>query len=332
MGVFRHCFIFSLAALMLTVAYPAEGYAGERRARAAAPRSGEARAEGGSREETRAEERRYDEFPMQFSDMGKYDQIAMEPYRDRYDDLPLEEKAELYAKQFAFMQGRAPVFSPEILALIYPDEYAAEPEEEEEADEPEEESGGRRRPDAAGRPAREAGPAPEFYDALPMRFGDMDRYDQIAMEPYRDRYDALPVAEKVRLYGRQFEFMRNRKPNFHPDVLSQVDMYDQALEATNAIEAKKFLYKPPTPKKKRPPKPPEPERSPEEIALEALPGPWEQNRPAPEPEPIVEEPDEDDPGYVVKPDGTLARPDDLRMENLRQGWNAVDVMRGLRGR
>lgn len=175
------------------------------------------------------------------------------------------------------------------------------------------------------------------YDPLPLSFDEMNRYDQIAMEPYRSRYDAMSMAEKADVYGKQFEFMRNRKPNFDPAIMSMMESYQEAKAAPSAYKAKQFMYKPATPKRRLPkPRQPPPEaaaaepRRPANL-LEALPGPWEQ-APQPEPEPEPEEIVEAEELEPEQPSGPEYPQDGLRMENLRRGWNAIDVMRGSRKR
>lgn len=172
--------------------------------------------------------------------------------------------------------------------------------------------------------ARGAGARAGRYDPLPMRFEEMDRYDQIAMEPYRDRYDDMSIAEKADLYGRQFEAMRNRKPNFDPAISELVDSYRETREATSAYDAKRFMYKPATPKRPSPAgrsAAAAPGRGGNPLA--SLSGPWERS-PQPEPEPEPE-------ARTGQPTGAYPK-DALRMENLRQGWNAADVLRGSRQR
>lgn len=161
--------------------------------------------------------------------------------------------------------------------------------------------------DAPESPEGRGGP----YDPLPMFFADMDQYEQIAMEPYRDKYDTMPVAEKARVYGSQFAFMHDREPNFDPAVAETVRK--SATETLSAYEAKQFLYKPATPK---PPRPTEAEQAGD--VLKGLPGPWEANRP-----PEAKDPQEG---------RQRQQADDRRMETLRQGWSARDVLRGRRER
>lgn len=250
----------------------------------------------------------YDELPLNYGDMNRYDQIAMEPYRDSYDELPVDEKARLYGKQFEYMRGREPNFDP---AALNPAARGAEESDDAEYEEVEErQTGGRVAVDDAE------------YDQLPMWFDDMGKYDQIAMEPYRDKYDAMPVGQKARVYGPQFEFMRGRKPNFHPDVMAQMDQLETAETAdgpVSSFEAKQYLYKPVQPKKRRPGI----SASQEEL-LGALSGPWEKAPPA--------EVADSEPDRSAGPQPAGRRRPDRRMESLREGWNAADVLRGARER
>ncbi|MCD8351133.1 MAG: hypothetical protein LUC93_11040 [Planctomycetaceae bacterium] len=141
------------------------------------------------------------------------------------------------------------------------------------------------------------------YDQLPLSFEEMDEYDQIAMEPYRDRYDTMLLAEKAKAYAVVFEFMRDRPPNYPPEVAGEVERYDAAANAESAYEAKQHLYKaPPPPRQSRPGI----TRS-EGQLLKALPGPWEK---AAEEEKEAER-------YQS---GGL-------MESLRYGFNAIDRVR-----
>ncbi|MCD7895317.1 MAG: hypothetical protein LUG50_01430 [Planctomycetaceae bacterium] len=162
------------------------------------------------------------------------------------------------------------------------------------------------------RPERRERAAPR-YDPLPLRFADMDQYDQIAMEPYRDRYDRLSIGEKASLYGQQFEFMRGRPPRFDPRVSIEAERFREASQATDIVAKRQSMYKPALEK----PRAPRPEEQAEAL-LGTLPGPWEQVAAAAAPPP-------DEPNYH---DFDA----DNRMENLRQGWNAMDVIRGRRQR
>lgn len=176
------------------------------------------------------------------------------------------------------------------------------------------------------------------YDVLPMRYADMNKYDKIAMEPFRNRYDSMSVAEKAEVYSKQFEYMRNRKPNFDPAILNSMDALEESKAATSAFDAKRHLYKPAVPKKRRPRPTPAPEPPPQPAErqpanlLEALPGPWESMappEPPPEPEPPEPEFEEE---FIEEPSGPEYPDDHLRLENLRRGWDAVDVLRGRRRR
>ncbi len=142
----------------------------------------------------------------------------------------------------------------------------------------------------------------------------MDQYDQIAMEPYRDRYDRLSIGEKASLYGQQFEFMRGRPPRFDPRVSIEAERFREASQATDIVAKRQSMYKPALKK----PRAPRPEEQAEAL-LGTLPGPWEQEEAA------AAAPPPDEPNYH---DFDA----DNRMENLRQGWNAMDVIRGRRQR
>ncbi len=231
----------------------------------------------------------YDVLPLRFADMDQYDQMAMEPYRDRYDTLSIDEKVALYGQQFESMHGRRPRFDPRATGEMPP-----EPE---------------RRTDRRER----AEHTDTNYDVLPLRFADMDQYDQMAMEPYRERYDRLSVGEKASLYGKQFEFMRGRPPRFDPRVSIEAERFMEASQATDIVAKRQSMYKPALAK----PRAPRPEEQ-SEALLGALPGPWEQEAPPPPP-------DDEEPTYHDFDE-------DNRMESLRQGWNAMDVIRGRRQR
>ncbi len=166
------------------------------------------------------------------------------------------------------------------------------------------------------------------YDVLPMRYKDMSKYDQIALEPYRDRYDNMTVGEKAKVYAQAFQFMRNRQPRFDPKVTMEFTRFKTASKSKNAIVSKQYMYKPPVPKKKIKKKP-EVTEQPADALLGSLPGPWE-HAPPPPPEPEPEEVEEEEPATPMPSYQDYA--DDNRMENLRQGWNAKDVLRGRRNR
>ncbi len=168
------------------------------------------------------------------------------------------------------------------------------------------------------------------YDVLPLRYKDMSKYDQIALEPYRDRYDHMPVGEKAKVYAQAFEFMRNRPPKFDPKVTMEFSRFKTAAKSKNAVASKQYMYKPPVPKKKIKKKPEVPGQTPDAL-LGSLPGPWEQApQPAPESDSESEEVAEEEPEAQLPSYRDYA--DDNRMENLRQGWNAKDVLRGRRNR
>lgn len=285
----------------------------------------------------------YDPLPLSYADMNHYDQIAMEPFRNSYDSMSIARKAQVYGSQFEFMYNRKPNFDPLVLNPP-PSRGASELDLDEDDFYQDAEVVDMSRSDAA-RPRIQ-------YDPLPLTFAEMNPYDKIAMEPFRNRYDSMSVAQKAAVYGRQFEFMRNRKPNFDPDLLDSWESEDfepsrfstdpidshsyQPAKPVSAYEAKRNLYKPATPKKRRPkPKPrPDPQHSqqPDRPAhlLEALPGPWEKVEAEVEPEPEYEEEFEED--FDSDPDTPTYQRDNPRMENLRRGWNAADIMRGVRKR
>ncbi|MCC8166275.1 MAG: hypothetical protein LIQ31_09025, partial [Planctomycetes bacterium] len=248
------------------------------------------RPEPGSRPERRDRPDRpegpYDVLPLRFADMDQFDQMAMEPYQDRYDSLSIEEKAALYGQQFEYMRGRPPRFAPQASGeaeRTAPAERRPEPGN---------------RPERRDRPDRPEGP----YDVLPLRFADMDQYDQIAMEPYRDRYDRLSIGEKASLYGQQFEFMRGRPPRFDPRVSIEAERFQEAAQATDIVAKRQSMYKPALEK----PRAPRPDEQ-SQALLGALPGPWEQEAPPP-------------PSTTTMDDPTYHDFDsDNRMENLRHG-------------
>lgn len=160
-------------------------------------------------------------------------------------------------------------------------------------------------------------------DVLPMRFADMNQYDQIAMEPYRDKYDSLPLVEKADLYAKQFEFMRNRPPRFEPEIMSLLNSYSSpegSKTAASAYRAKQHLYKPATPKAPTARSTREQASRQRPDGMPVLSGPWS-SEPATPDDSEPETPPPATPRYSS--DGT-------RMENLRRGWNAADVMRGSR--
>lgn len=186
----------------------------------------EAEADGGGDffdpEPARPEES-HDPFPRRAADMSEYDSIALEPYLERYDGLPLHERADLYAGQFEFMNGRPPVFSADDARAI--EESRARPRASPEKKKPEKGRGRRNRNSREPAPPPQAppeDPAPASYDALPRAMADMDEYERIAMSPYRDRYDVLPLHERAELYARQFEALRDRPPRFSPEDSEEI--------------------------------------------------------------------------------------------------------------
>lgn len=141
------------------------------------------------------------------------------------------------------------------------------------------------------------------HDPLPARFDALSQYDQIALEPYREKYDAMPLHEKARVYAQAFEFMNGRKPDFPPAVLERIRRSEEAASPRSAYETKKFMYKPPPEPRERGRQKP---TSQEEKILSAIPMPWADGPEPPEaPEPLAApEPEEGD---------------DHRMESLRHG-------------
>ncbi|MCD8138352.1 MAG: hypothetical protein LUE17_00990 [Planctomycetaceae bacterium] len=140
------------------------------------------------------------------------------------------------------------------------------------------------------------------HDPLPLTFAEMDEYDKIAMEPYKDRYDDMLLAEKAKAYAVVFEFMRDRPPNYPPEVMAEVERYDAAATAESAYEAKQHLYKAPPPREHKPGI----TRS-EGQLLKALPGPWEK-------------------AAVEEQESERYQSSGL-MESLRYGFNAIDRVR-----
>lgn len=105
------------------------------------------------------------------------------------------------------------------------------------------------------------------YDKLPLTLDEMDEYDRIAMEPYKDTYDSMTLGEKARSYAVVFEFMRDRPPNFPEEVVDAMKRFERAQQPTSVYESKQHLYKAPPPKRR-----PGSDRQ----VLRGLPGPWEQ--------------------------------------------------------
>lgn len=107
------------------------------------------------------------------------------------------------------------------------------------------------------------------YDKLPLTLDEMDEYDRIAMEPYKDRYDSMSLGEKARSYSVVFEFMRDRPPNFPEAVMDAMKRFERSQQPTSVYESKQHLYKAPPPKR--------PSRAGTDgQVLRGLPGPWEQ--------------------------------------------------------
>lgn len=141
--------------------------------------------------------------------------------------------------------------------------------------------------------ARDAG-----YDELPRRLADMDEYDRRAMEPHKDTYDSMSVAEKARAYGMAFEIMHNRPPRFAPEVtaaLARSKRADEARESSGATEPEsayaamqRFYKKPP---------PDGPSQTTGKV-LRGLPGPWGEAPAAPSYG--DDEPDDPDAGAVME--------------------------------
>ena len=131
--------------------------------------------------------------------------------------------------------------------------------------------------------------AGERYDTLPRHFAALNQYDTIALEPYRDKYDAMPLHEKARVYSQAFEFMNSRKPNFAPAVLEQIRQSEDVADARSAYARKKEMYKPaPEPRERR-----SNSSDPNARMLSAIPVPWaEPETPEPQAE-DVPPPEED---------------------------------------
>lgn len=203
-----------------------------------------------------------------------------------------------------------------------------------------------------GAPATLAGEAPAYYDVLPLRLLDMDRYERIALEPYPD-YDRMPLHEKAAIYSRQFEFMRNRKPNYAPDVLAAIQASEEGRPAPrqpararrqpppSAAETRNYAYEnreapPQTPDgnvsiydtMKQMYKPPPPKQAKPKENLSAIPGPWGTG--VQEPEPVPVDPDTIHPDYTVNPDGTIQFGRDARMETLRDTRSLRDMVKARR--
>ncbi len=142
------------------------------------------------------------------------------------------------------------------------------------------------------------------YDPLPSSFAALDRYDKIALQPYRDKYDLMPYHEKARVYAQMFEFMNDRKPNFSPAVLDRIKQSEEISSARSSLKAREFMYKAaPKPREKVPETPPDPNAA----ILAKIPMPWK----APEAE-------EEEMEEALPPPGE----ESYRMESLRYGgWN-----------
>lgn len=184
--------------------------------------------------------------------------------------------------------------------------------------------------------------SPAHYDPLPRRLLEMDRYERMAMEPYPN-YDRMPRHEQAEIYARQFEYMRNRQPNFSPEVLAEI-RYSAARQpssegnrrpsvetarrpeynpshtpsaagpGSSIYDTMKYMYKPAPPKKPKQ----------KDVDINAIPGPWGSGVKAPEPVPE----DTVYPEYSVNPDGSIRF--EKRMETMREGWNARSIVEGVR--
>lgn len=84
----------------------------------------------------------------------------------------------------------------------------------------------------------ERAPQTATHDILPATFAAMGKYDKIAMQPYADTYDSMPLKEKALTYARQFERMHGRNPNFPPEVAVVMNG-----SSRNIYEAKQYMYK-----------------------------------------------------------------------------------------
>lgn len=193
----------------------------------------------------------YDTLPRFLADMSEYDQIAMEPYADRYDDAPLHEKAAMYASQFEFMNGRPPEYHPVDVAEIELSKQTAETDtkrkrgrKKKKAEAPAAENQAQAQiADPAPEP-EEASSSPASFDPLPRRYEDMDEYERIAMSPYETRYDGLPVHEQADLYARQFTILRDRPPAYSPADLEEIE---NSRENAGPVAEKREAIEPPPP-------------------------------------------------------------------------------------
>ncbi len=108
------------------------------------------------------------------------------------------------------------------------------------------------------------------HDQLPLSFDEMDEYDRIAMEPYKGRYESMPLGEKASAYAVVFEFMRDRPPNYPPEVREAMARFEESRQSQSAYEAKRHLYKSAPPKRES-----AGPAGQEGTLLRGLSGPWE---------------------------------------------------------
>lgn len=191
-----------------------------------------------------------------------------------------------------------------------------------------------------------------YYDRLPQTLAEMDQYERLAMEPYPN-YDAMPLHQKAETYSRQFEYMRNRKPNFSPEIVMAIresltrqpsseetpvrrtpdadSQYSYTPVAprrpeyhpagtpsaigpgASIYDTMKYMYNPPPPKKPRQ----------TEVDIETIPGPWGTGAKKPAPVQETVQPD-----YSIGPDGNIRF--EKRMDSMRGGWNAKSIVEGRR--
>lgn len=158
------------------------------------------------------------------------------------------------------------------------------------------------------------------YDQLPLRFANLNEYDAIALEPYRETYDRMPLHEKARVYARAFVFMNNRPPVFHPTLRERIRQSGEAANARDAYDAKKFMYRPPPDPEERREQEGERERrrraagGMDEAVLSGISGPWAQAAA------------EEQGGQDEFPPPEEFHEDDYRMESLRPGSLRLNLL------
>lgn len=252
--------------------------------------------------------RQHDELPLFYEQMNELDKTGLQEYGDIYDGLPLEKKVLLYSRHFQHLYGRMPNFRPDAFAVgeRAPPAVAATPAPEgvpektiateavedgmEAAEKRDDQTG-----DQTDAALASDGENEEKYDELPLTYAEMNKNDQIIMRSFRKRYDALLLWQKARLYSREFEKLRNRKPVFHPDTVREIEI-SQGPSPEAVKKKKKDMYTVSVPK-----------ASSAVAGPGTVSGPWgkQDSRPA------------------VVPSGRRGK----KLENLRQGWNAFDALR-----